>query len=54
MPQDEDTADNIHTYVKSIDFIEDKTGYDFMSQLNDSIEDVIEAEQTDYFQWIGS
>ena len=51
MPQDEDSADQIASYVRSINFIEAQTAADFFSELNDEIEEVLEGDAQDYVEW---
>jgi len=33
-----------HTYLTSVDAIEARTGYDFLAELPDDVENVVEAE----------
>lgn len=51
MPQDEDTAHLIENYVRAIDFVEQETGFDFLSELNDDVEAVVEGEGADVGEW---
>lgn len=51
MPQDEDSADKIESYIKSIDYIEEQTGADFFNELNDGIEELLEADVQDFAEW---
>ena len=53
MPQDANTADQISSYVKTIDEIEKETGFDFLANLNDEVEKVVEAHQIPYETWVG-
>lgn len=52
MPQDEDSADQIERYVVSIDEIEEKTGFDFFSALETSIQDAIESNRAAFGSWL--
>lgn len=51
MPQDEDTRDRIATYVRTIDFIEDQTGFDFLMALDTDVAAVVESAVADVDEW---
>lgn len=51
MPQDENTAHLMATYIVSIDSIEDATGFDFLSTIVDDIETIIEENTATLEEW---
>ncbi len=51
IPQDEDTRDRIATYVRSIDEVESRTGFDFLSELDNAIETIVESTTANVNDW---
>ncbi len=45
MPNDATVSSRWRTYLPTVDDIEEKTGYDFLSTVTDKIQSVIEAKK---------
>lgn len=52
MPQDEDTAHLLQDYVRTVDFIEEQTGFDFLSTISDGIQSRLESIEADIADWL--
>ena len=51
-PQDEDTAHLIQSYIRTVDFIEEQTGFDFLSAISDEIQTRLESIEADITDWL--
>ena len=51
-PQDEDTAHVLEKYIRTVDFIEVQTGFDFFSTISDETQMRLESMEADITNWL--
>ena len=44
LPNESNPTSQLHTFITSVDVVEEETGLDFLSELNDSVEVVVESK----------